>query len=448
MTIIYERCCNGFRQTIRDENIKSSTNNMQKIYDVLSKLPSDPKIIQKIGDDYIMVYEHNDKIILKNYYKYRNEKFFQQVLATIKNYPPSVRIKKINHKGIAAILGGGIVLVSVTLSMFHQPSSLQKNSNSQKISFNNGVGRSDVIEIEEIEQDNSLIEQNFIDEQNYDLIFRLEQSSQLYKGEISNNINIPIGTNLNEYTTNKLVDFINSNSGQYCFDICEQFGIDPYLFVSLMMKESSLNHQDTLPGSQYYNGCAVGICQLETPQGQEITAFNYSTNQEETIYETMDNAIDENCNIKMGIMRFQNVLAKYKGNQYLALQSYNYGQGLVDLIVCVYADEIGSTYDEVVANYNDVNWLKYVEQVHNDPIGFANSIDLNKYPNFKITVDYLKNWSYQTYGDDKYISSTLSYYIGVYGKSIVDGNIVERNNLNNEVNITNLEQVENNFKIS
>ena len=133
MTIIYERCCNGFRQTIRDENIKSSTNNMQKIYDVLSKLPSDPKIIQKIGDDYIMVYEHNDKIILKNYYKYRNEKFFQQVLATIKNYPPSVRIKKINHKGIAAILGGGIVLVSVTLSMFHQPSSLQKNSNSQKI---------------------------------------------------------------------------------------------------------------------------------------------------------------------------------------------------------------------------------------------------------------------------------------------------------------------------
>ena len=340
------------------------------------------------------------------------------------------------------------MLVSVTLSMFHQPSSLQKNSNSQKISFNNGVGRSDVIEIEEIEQDNSLIEQNFIDEQNYDLIFRLEQSSQLYKGEISNNINIPIGTNLNEYTTNKLVDFINSNSGQYCFDICEQFGIDPYLFVSLMMKESSLNHQDTLPGGQYYNGCAVGICQLETPQGQEITAFNYSTNQEETIYETMDNAIDENCNIKMGIMRFQNVLAKYKGNQYLALQSYNYGQGLVDLIVCVYADEIGSTYDEVVANYNDVNWLKYVEQVHNDPIGFANSIDLNKYPNFKITVDYLKNWSYQTYGDDKYISSTLSYYIGVYGKSIVDGNIVERNNLNNEVNITNLEQVENNFKIS
>ena len=106
----------------------------------------------------------------------------------------------------------------------------------------------------------------------------------------------------------------------------------------------------------------------------------------------MENACNFESNVEMGIMIFQNTLEKYKGNIYFALQSYNYGRGLVDSIICIYADEIGSTYDNVVANLNDFGWMKYVKMAHNNPQSFAKMIDTNKYPEFQITADYLNKW--------------------------------------------------------
>ena len=140
------------------------------------------------------------------------------------------------------------------------------------------------------------------------------------------------------------------------------------------------------------------------------------------------------------------VSKKYKGNVYLALQSYNYGRGLVDSIICIYADEIGSTYDNVVANFNDFGWMKYVKMAHNNPQSFAKMIDTNKYPEFQITADYLNKWSYDTYGDENYVSNVLSYYIGTYGKDQINDKIIEINYLTNEVVKTPVTEVENTYK--
>ena len=200
-----------------------------------------------------------------------------------------------------------------------------------------------------------------------------------------------------------------------------------------MMVESSLNHNDTIPGGIYYNGSGVGICQLETPNGQEITAFNYNTGQSETIYETMSNALDRKTNIKMGVMHYQNVLERYHGNEKLALQSYNFGYGLVDLIIEIYANEKGVSFDNVVDNYQDVGWLKYVKQVSNDPVSFANALDINKYSNHIATINYLKSWQHNTYGNGNYLQDIYSYYLGIYSSNIVSGNIVQTNLTNNEV---------------
>ena len=73
-----------------------------------------------------------------------------------------------------------------------------------------------------------------------------------------------------------------------------------------------------------------------------------------------------------------------------------------------------------------------------------------KYPDFKITIDYLKNWSYNTYGDGQYISGVLSYYIGEYGKSRVGDDLVETDYITGEVIKTAVEinEVTNGHKIS
>ena len=274
---------------------------------------------------------------------------------------------------------------------------------------------------------------SLVDEVNFNLEQRILQTKQILNNQIANNNNIPLATRMDEYTINKIVGFINSEDGKYTFQIAEDFGIDPYTFVCLMMGESSLNHEATIPGGAYYNGFGVGICQLESPSGQQITAFNYSTNQNETIYETMENAIDKKTNIKMGIMRYQNVLQRYHGNEKLALQSHNFGYGLVDLIVQIYADEKGVSFDEVVNNLEDTGWLKYVKIASEDPIGFANRLDANKYNNYSATIEYLKNWQYGTYGNGNYLNSLYGYYLGIYSSNIVDGNVIQTNLTNNEV---------------
>ena len=234
---------------------------------------------------------------------------------------------------------------------------------------------------------------------------------------------------LNEYATNKIVNFINSKDGQYCFDTANDFGVDPYLYIALMTGESSLDHEGTIPGGVNYNGYGVGISQLESPAGQKINAYNYTLNQNEFVYETMENAIDKKKNIKIGIMRFQNILQKYHNNIYLALQSYNYGEGLIDLIIAIYADEMNITINDVINNQTDIGWMKYVQEVYKNPNGFVQkeNIDWSRYSNYSLTIDYLKKWEFETYGNDEYIASILNYYIGIYSKNMLNDNITYTN---------------------
>ena len=429
VTIVYEACHGGFRQTIFEGERRKSTNNLKKIEELISSLPRTPRLIKYVGNDVKFVYEGNHKVILKNYSKHMDKDLFQQIFATVENKPEIIRINTRNKNKLLRLAAGGVLLLTLTGTAMSLSNTIN-NSEVPSISIGNSVGREDVaLELEE----NTPV---LIDESNYDLTPRLEQTKKILNGEIANNPNIAIGTNLNEYTAKKLSEFINSQEGQYCYHLCEDYGIDPYLFSALLMQESSLQHYDTLPNGKYYNGNGVGICQLENPNGQEITAFNYATNETVTKINTMENACDFESNVEMGIMTFQNTLEKYKGNAFLALQSYNYGKGAVDAIICIYADEIGKSYDEVVNNTNDFGWMKYVQMLHRTPRSFANLINTNKYPELQITADYLKKWSYDTYGDENYICNVLSYYIGIYIRYQLDDNIYEENILTGEVVVT------------
>ena len=55
------------------------------------------------------------------------------------------------------------------------------------------------------------------------------------------------------------------------------------------------------------------------------------------------------------------------------------------------------------------------------------------YEQYGATIRYLKNWQYGTYGNGDYISDLYSYYIGIYSKNIVNGEVVETNLLDNSV---------------
>ena len=443
MTIELEPWYGKYRMTLSDKNKKRRTNRINNIRYYIDNLPNDLKIIKYLGDDVVFLYP-NLRVILRNYQKYKNNDLYSKIFDSIpKENATIVRIKANNKNKMMRLIVTGALALTIGSFGYSMASNV----------FSNTINDNEINSIafnQEIPTDVNLLstlEENYVDESNYELLNRIEQTKKIQAGEIVNNASFSIGSDLNEYTINKINDFINSSQGEYCFENCDNFGVDPYLFVSLIMQESSLNHADTIPTGKNYNGNGVGICQLENPSGETITAFNYTTSQNETEINTMASACQEMSNIKMGIMSFQNVMKKYNGNIYLALQSYNYGKGLVDAIICTYADEIGSTYEEVVKNKNDFGWMKYVEMVHKEPQKFANMIDIIKYPEFEITKNYLINWSYDSYGDANYISNVLRYYIGFYSKYKLDNDIIETNLLTGET-ITKAIKTEQNLKIS
>lgn len=428
MDIVIEKTDNGYRQveTYKKNGRKRirRTNNINRINSLIAALPAKPKFIKIKNKDMKLYYSDYVNIVLKDYENNLDNEIFSIILKGVDENTPKIKNIKVNKSKIAALAFTTVVFVSsVTGFSF--------NLNHQTPVQN--IGKIDPIVYSQIQPkgniliDNCIVEHSNVDEENFDLEKRIEQTKQILNNEIINNPDIPLATQINNFSLTKLVNFINSEDGKYFMQVAEDFGVDPYTFLSLMMVESSLNHEGTIPGGINYNGFGVGICQLESPNGQKITAFNYSTNQNETICETLENAIDKKMNIKIGIMRYQNVLKSYQGNEKLALQSYNFGPGLVNLIIQLYADEKGITYDEVVNNFDDTGWLKYVEIASNDPVGFASSIDMNKYSNYGQTINYLKNWQYGGYGNPNYLKRIYSYYIGVYSSNVIGDKIIYTN---------------------
>ena len=209
------------------------------------------------------------------------------------------------------------------------------------------------------------------------------------------------GTGNVEYVNN----FKNTDRGQIFKKYANMYGVDYNFALALTKQESNLEHESNLPGGSNYNGFAYGFSQIEnTLIGSKIKAFNFKTGQNETIeivkdypsvqkegiiYLSVEN-FEENARI--GIARLQSKLKKYKYNALMALQAYNYGDGAFELALNAYTNKTGKTIEEVINNKNDLGWIDYV-------------LDLHQNPN-----QYLPDWQYQTYGDGYYIEHIAQYF--------------------------------------
>ena len=185
-----------------------------------------------------------------------------------------------------------------------------------------------------------------------------------------------------------VVDYLFSPEGQLIYKYAKQYGVDPNIMAAIAMQETSLNHNACIPGGEWYSGYGVGLMQLESPSGEAVTAYNYDTNEWDTEYVTMDAACDLETNIKIGCMMFQNKLKENYGNVFLAIQSHNYGQGMIDMMM---AKLYGDNAKAVMQDYSDTSWITEIENIHNNP-------DM-----------YLPGWAESAYGDGKYLEHVLRF---------------------------------------
>ena len=404
---------------ILDDNKRRGTNNRNSIKDILDSLPKDFTEWKIKGDD-VSLYNDYDKSLLNliNYKENKNILEFKIILDAVKDEVPLFerertyydrsKVRHVNRPKLASI--ASIVLsVSIIGGVAFATYDSQKTNitNPQEMTTIevdlNNLSSSEMgyaTSLEYSNYDQSPVE---IPERTPEIIVEEvpvpiveDEPKPIEEVKVETLQSMPeAGSGLTEYEQEYIENFINSDNFDAFEKYSEAYNLDPYLLLAIAYGESSLHHKTNLPGGETYNGAAVGICQIEeTNQGGTISAYNGVTQQTDLVTITSQNVLDYDINVQIGAIMFKNCLDKYSGNIYIALQAYNYGQGMMDSIISKYAKDKGLSVSQVINNQDDLGWLDYV-------------YDANKNPS-----KYIEGCNLASYGTPDYIERTMGHYMG------------------------------------
>lgn len=147
----------------------------------------------------------------------------------------------------------------------------------------------------------------------------------------------------------------------------DQYGVDPNLLAAICMQESSgrnLSYRED--GSEYP---AWGIMQIEYTLEKSFAEFGEATTGERW---TLEDRLDPEKAVPFAAYLISDSLIKYDCDYMKMIQSYNFGQTVLDRII----DAVGDDWQSELVN----------------------------------AASYADNWNYPTYGDAEYISHVLRYY--------------------------------------
>lgn len=348
-----------------------------------------------------------------------------------------LRILYANKIKLASIALTGTVLVAGAMFMING----NTNFHIQQAPVNNTVAehsvdpdQESIAALSEINPISSLEpEEQTIDI--FEFSHRLEQTIELQANyDEYDRSRIMLGARVN---SDKIESILESEIGKIIGQAALSYGVDLYILLAKGLAESNLEHEACCPGGNRYNGYGVGAFQLESPDGRVVKAWNYETESEDSLSITMENAVDFELNSKAAAMYLQKRIDLYNGNPYLALQSYNYGQGMMRVIIHDYAKQMGITEEEVKNNINDLGWLAIVKDVHQNPNKYYYRVmlDLEETDPIVIAEAQAKYvWKHATYGNPYYLADVLSYYVGLQSQNRnLDGTSTIIDFSNNEI---------------
>ena len=148
----------------------------------------------------------------------------------------------------------------------------------------------------------------------------------------------------------------------------DKYGVDPNLLAAICMQESSgRNLSYRQDGSEYP---AWGIMQIEYSMVETFSKFGEETTGEKW---TREDRLDETKAVPFAAYLISQALIRYDCDYMKMIQSYNFGQTVLDRIIEAAGD----------------NWL----DERKNAVNYANP-----------------DWPYETYGDAEYIEHVLRYY--------------------------------------
>lgn len=179
------------------------------------------------------------------------------------------------------------------------------------------------------------------------------------------------------------------------------YGIDPQIMLAIATQERGIH------SNQMDEGGGIGLMQVQYSVwvNQDITAYNFDTQNYETLHIDENNIGDLDTNIKIACMIYQGNLISMNYNIPASLQAYNWGFKQAKDIISNYGTEVNQTFKELINNYEDTSWLNRFETNGNiysnlvlsylDTSKDITNLKYNKDTNEVSSINYHINNSYQ-----------------------------------------------------
>lgn len=141
-----------------------------------------------------------------------------------------------------------------------------------------------------------------------------------------------------------------------------RYGLDKNLLMAIAAQESTGDHYNNLGD----NKPAMGIMQIEKAVhiGHDVKAYNFETNQMETITVTKDKLQNIDTNIQIGSMILREYIENNNYNIPLALQTYNMGPGNMNKVLNTCASLENIEVSTMRNNPTNNKWLNYRAFLH------------------------------------------------------------------------------------
>jgi len=166
------------------------------------------------------------------------------------------------------------------------------------------------------------------------------------------------------YYNDRSSDDKHHTAAQLYWDTIEKYanmyGLDPELVLALATQERGV-HSSVMDA-----GGATGLMQIQNSVwlGFSITAYNFENQAYETTQVTKDKIEDCDTNIKIGCMILQDTIRAKDYNILAGVLSYNMGGSNVNKILKKHAETNGLSYDEIIHNQNNCDWVKHCDIIN------------------------------------------------------------------------------------
>lgn len=142
-----------------------------------------------------------------------------------------------------------------------------------------------------------------------------------------------------------------------------EYGLDPMLMLAIATQERGVHSEIVDPDG------GLGLFQIQIEGGwnwdnETISAYNFRTNEEETITITKDKVRNLEFNIKCGCILFQNALREQNYNIPRAIQCYNYGSAYMDQVISECCRDTGYSRNDI-SDPTNLIWTNYRNIIKN-----------------------------------------------------------------------------------